>query len=130
MHDPRVPETLEGWWLLHQMFRLRWPEWQSRPAAERREAAADAAQALGHMGRGTDGTTASCTLLGHKGDLMLIHFRRGFEQLQAALPEDRVAGPLDPDAQADAPALTPCRFHAIPRITAVIGLMITPARSA
>jgi len=84
MHDPRVPETVEGWWLLHQMFRLRWPEWQSRPAAERREAAADAAQALGHMGRGTDGTTASCTLLGHKGDLMLIHFRRGFEQLQAA----------------------------------------------
>jgi len=24
------------------------------------------------------------TLLGHKGDLMLVHFRRGFEALQAA----------------------------------------------
>ena len=27
MHDPRVPETLDGWSLLHQMFRVRWPEW-------------------------------------------------------------------------------------------------------
>ena len=84
MHDPRVPETLEGWWLLHQMFRVRWPDWQARPAAERREKADEAAQALGRMAPGQDGPTASCTLLGHKGDLMLIHFRRRFEQLQGA----------------------------------------------
>ena len=28
--------------------------------------------------------TAAVTLLGHKGDLMLVHFRRGFEGLQQA----------------------------------------------
>jgi chlorite dismutase len=36
------------------------------------------------MQRAEQGTTALTTLLGHKGDLMLIHFRRGFEELQAA----------------------------------------------
>jgi chlorite dismutase len=35
------------------------------------------------MQRGPEGATALCTLLGHKGDLMLVHFRRSFEELQA-----------------------------------------------
>ena len=38
MHDPRVPETLEGWSILHQMFRVRWEAWQALPEAERRGA--------------------------------------------------------------------------------------------
>jgi len=84
MHDPRVPETLEGWWLLHQMFRVRWPDWRSRPQGERQEMAVEAARALGGMGRGREGTSIPCTLLGHKGDLMLIHFRRSVEELEAA----------------------------------------------
>jgi hydrogen peroxide-dependent heme synthase len=84
MHDPRVPETLEGWWLLHQMFRVRWPDWRSRPQGERQEMAVEAARALGGMGRGREGTSIPCTLLGHKGDLMLIHFRRSVEELAAA----------------------------------------------
>ena len=84
MHDPRVPETLEGWSVLHQMFRIRWPEWRVRPEDERRHVAAEAAEALAAMRRGEAGTTAPVTLLGHKGDLMLVHFRRSFEELQAA----------------------------------------------
>ena len=84
MHDPRVPETLEGWSVLHQMFRIRWPEWQALPVPERATRAAEAALALGAMQRSQEGTTVPVTLLGHKGDLMLLHFRRGFEDLQAA----------------------------------------------
>jgi len=84
MHDPRVPETLDGWSVLHQMFRVRWPEWRERPADLRRGLAAEAAEALGGMRRGEAGTTAAATLLGHRGDLMLVHFRRSFEELQAA----------------------------------------------
>jgi hydrogen peroxide-dependent heme synthase len=83
MHDPRVPETLEGWSLLHQMFRVRWEEWRARPDAERAERAADAARTLAAL-TGEAGTTALTTLLGHKGDLMLVHFRRSFDELQAA----------------------------------------------
>src|SRR6185369_15644964 len=84
MHDPRVPETLDGWSLLHQMFRVRWQEWNALQAAERRARASEAAAAFGGMNRGGESVTALSTLLGHKGDLMLIHFRRSFEALQAA----------------------------------------------
>jgi hydrogen peroxide-dependent heme synthase len=84
MHDPRVPETLEGWSLLHQMFRVRWGDWQALDGRERQRLAEEAAAALLAMGRGEDGSTALVTLLGHKGDLMLVHFRRGFEPLQQA----------------------------------------------
>ena len=84
MHDPRVPETLEGWSALHQMFRVRWPQWRVRPEDLRRRLAAEAAEALGSMRRGEAGTTVPVALLGHKGDLMLIHLRRSFEELQAA----------------------------------------------
>jgi chlorite dismutase len=84
MHDPRVPETLEGWSVLHQMFRIRWPEWRVRPEDLRRRLAGEAAEAIDAMRRGEAGTTVPVTLLGHKGDLMLIHLRRSFEELQAA----------------------------------------------
>jgi hydrogen peroxide-dependent heme synthase len=84
MHDPRVPETLEGWSILHQMFRIRWEPWRSLPESERRERASSSVDALGRMPRGEDGATALTTLLGHKGDVMLIHFRRDFDALQAA----------------------------------------------
>jgi peroxiredoxin len=83
VHDPRVPETLEGWALLHQMFRVRWPEWQRLDASGRKARAVEAAAALLAM-TGAFGATAAATLLGHEGDLMLVHFRRGFEGLQAA----------------------------------------------
>jgi chlorite dismutase len=36
------------------------------------------------MRRGEAGTTVPVTMLGHKGDLILIHLRRSFEELQAA----------------------------------------------
>lgn len=84
MHDPRVPETLEGWSVLHQMFRIRWSEWLRLPAEERHARGEEAAQALLGMQRGAEGRTVPVTLLGHKGDLMLVHLRRDFEALQEA----------------------------------------------
>jgi len=84
MHDPRVPETLEGWSVLHQMFRVRWSDWQALPEGERRALASEAAQALEAMTHGESGGSTCVTLLGHKGDLMLVHFRRSFEELQDA----------------------------------------------
>ena len=84
MHDPRVPETLEGWSVLHQMFRIRWPEWRVRPEDLRRRLAGEAAEAIAAMRRGEVGTTVPVTMLGHKGDFMLIHLRRSFEELLAA----------------------------------------------
>ena len=84
MHDPRVPETLEGWSVLHQMFRVRWSEWEALGASDQEQKASEAARVLAGMQQGTEGSTVPVTMLGHKGDLLLIHFRRDFEALQVA----------------------------------------------
>ena len=84
MHNPQVPETLEGWSVLHQMFRLRWDVWKGLAPPRRREIAEEAAALLGPLERRPEGPSALAVLLGHKGDLMLIHFRRTFEELSAA----------------------------------------------
>ena len=76
---PAVPLTLEGSSVLHQMMRFRWPAWKTLGAAERDAAVAEAAQTLAGM----EGT-AVYSLLGHKGDLMFVHFRRSFEELNQA----------------------------------------------
>ena len=78
---PPVPLTLEGAALLHQMLKIRWPQWRAVGAAKRAEIVAEASAALGGMeGQGS----AAFSLLGHKGDLMLIHFRADFDTLGAA----------------------------------------------
>ncbi len=84
MYDPQVPETLEGWSLLHQMFRVRWEAWRALETATRDAIATEASHALEGLDRGDEGATALGQLLGHKGDLMLLHMRRDFEGLAAA----------------------------------------------
>jgi hydrogen peroxide-dependent heme synthase len=69
---PPVPLTLEGSSLLHQMFRIRWPQWRALGAPDRAAIVNEAAAALGEMEKAG---SAAFSLLGHKGDLMLIHFR-------------------------------------------------------
>ena len=76
---PAVPLTVEGASVLHQMMRFRWPAWRALSDAARAEIAAEAVAALGSM-QGT----AAYSLLGHKGDLMLVHFRKDFEELNRA----------------------------------------------
>jgi hydrogen peroxide-dependent heme synthase len=79
-----VPMTLEGTSVLHQMFRFRWAEWRKLPDAQRREIASEAAAVLGKMEQDTAAQSALFSLLGHKGDLLLVHFRNSFDQLKAA----------------------------------------------
>jgi peroxiredoxin len=77
-HLPAVPLTIEGSSALHQMLRVRWPAWRALPAAERAEILAEAASTLSFV---ESGGSALFSLLGHKGDVMLVHFRRNFEEL-------------------------------------------------
>jgi hydrogen peroxide-dependent heme synthase len=72
---PAVPLTLEGYATLHQMMRFRWTAWRALAENVRREIAAEAAKLLGEMEGSADGQSALFSLLGHKGDLMLVHFR-------------------------------------------------------
>jgi len=86
---PPVPLTLEGASVLHQMHRVRWTAWKSLAAAERSEIAQEAAGELGEMERNASGQSAVFSLLGHKGDLILVHFRRSFDELNQV--EQRLA---------------------------------------
>lgn len=76
-----VPLTLEGASLLHQMFRLRWSAWKALPEPAQKSATEEAAAALGEMEKDSGGQSAVFSLLGHKGDLMLLHFRNSFDEI-------------------------------------------------
>jgi chlorite dismutase len=85
---PAVPLTLEGYSVLHQMFRFRWAEWHKLDIAKRAACAREFAEAFAASEQ--VGQFAAYSMVGHKGDLMLVHFRDSFEDLnQAELQLDR-----------------------------------------
>ena len=102
-----VPLTTEGYSVLHQMMRLRRPAWRALPAAEKSAIAREASAALVAMettasvtaGKNPAGQSALFSLIGHKGDLMLIHFRHSFAELNQAelqLANMRLSDYLEP----------------------------------
>jgi chlorite dismutase len=81
---PAVPLTLEGYSVLHQMMRFRWSAWRLLREAERREVVGEALPVMMAMEKNAGGQSAFYSLLGHKGDLMFVHFRESFDDLNRA----------------------------------------------
>ena len=81
---PPVPLTIEGYSVLHQMMRIRWAEWRHLPPTAKATIVDEAAGVLAAMETHAAGQSALFSLLGHKGDLMLIHFRQSFDELNQA----------------------------------------------
>jgi len=75
-----VPLTIEGASVLHQIMRVRWPEWRKTAAAERQRIVNEAAPVLARL---EGEQSALYSVLGHKGDLLLLHFRNSFDELKA-----------------------------------------------
>ena len=85
---PEVPLTIEGASVLHQMMRFRWTAWRALTPQDRTAILEEATKALAANEQHSDGRqSAIYGLLGHKGDLLLVHFRRSFEELHAAQQE-------------------------------------------
>src|ERR1700733_1714358 len=82
---PPVPLTLEGSSVLHQMFQFDWKAWRRLSPPERQRMADEAAGVLEALESGTGGDPASASAVysqvGHKGDLMMIHFRDSIVEL-------------------------------------------------
>jgi peroxiredoxin len=82
---PSVPLTIEGSSVLHQMFRFDWKAWRVLPADERRRIASEIEELLACWERGSEqghpNQSALFSQLGHKGDLLFVHFRDSFEDL-------------------------------------------------
>jgi hydrogen peroxide-dependent heme synthase len=91
---PAVPLTTEGYSVLHQMMRFRRSAWRTLSEATKSEIAQEATAMLGEMeksaGGQENGQSALFSLIGHKGDLMLVHFRKSFADLNQA--ELKLAG--------------------------------------
>jgi chlorite dismutase len=81
---PATPLSLEGSYILHQMFRVRWASWRSLAASDQKRIIERAAIRFDNWERNPEGPTALFSLLGHKGDLMILHFRKSLEELNHA----------------------------------------------
>lgn len=81
---PEVPLTIEGYSVLHQMMKVRWSEWRKLSRQEKREAVDEAGAILSGMEQNQTGQSALYSLLGHKGDLLFVHFRESFDELSQA----------------------------------------------
>jgi chlorite dismutase len=66
------------------MMRFRWSAWRQLPDAERHEIISEAVPVMGAMEKNAASPSAFYSLLGHKGDLMFIHFRDSFDDLNRA----------------------------------------------
>ena len=96
---PAVPLTVEGYATLHQMFRIRWTAWRALPTPERAEILKQASSALEMLEQHTPGGSAFFSLLGHKADLMFLHFRNSFadlNQVELQLAQLRLTDYLEP----------------------------------
>jgi len=102
---PAVPLTTEGYSVLHQMMRFRRPAWRALPEAEKSAITKEASDALSAMenaksdAKNPAGQSALFSLIGHKGDLMLVHFRESFadlNQVELKLANLRLSDYLEP----------------------------------
>jgi len=81
---PPVPLTAEGYSVLHQMMRFRRTAWRVVPEAERAAIVEEASSLLAAMEQNSAGQSALYSLIGHKGDLMFVHLRESFADLNQA----------------------------------------------
>ena len=85
---PEVPLTMEGSYVLHQIFRFARSEWRQQEVFHCDRIVQRASETLAAMEAGTKGgnpkPTAIYSMIGHKGDLMFVHFRDSLDDLHRA----------------------------------------------
>ncbi|MDE2573610.1 MAG: heme-dependent peroxidase [bacterium] len=84
MRNPDVPETLDGWSLLHRLYAFDRRRWLGLSAPRRDQIAREAQRALAELAAEPERDLAPVQVLGSKGDLLLVHYARGFEALAEA----------------------------------------------
>jgi hydrogen peroxide-dependent heme synthase len=81
VRNPNVPESLDGWAILHRMFRFDRRCWDSIDAQRRAAVEREAVDLFATLAAEADADLGLAQLLGHKGDLMLTHYGRSFDAL-------------------------------------------------
>ncbi len=81
------PQTDEGWYALHDFRTVDWDAWRDAPERERRRAVEEGVNYLeSHeaLEDADDGASAVFSILGHKADLLIVHFRPTLDDLSTA----------------------------------------------
>ena len=81
---PATPLTLDGSYILHQMFRVRWTAWRALGITDKKNILARSVETLRAMEENKQQPTGLFSMLGHKGDLLLVHFRNTLDELNQA----------------------------------------------
>ena len=80
-YGPEAPETLEGWYILHDVYAVDWPLWRGLEPPERDEIAGEAGDWLTAAVGCAKGDSAAYSVLTQKGDLMFVHYREAPDEL-------------------------------------------------
>ncbi len=80
---PEAPQTLEGWYMLHDVYSVDWPAWHRLSHQERADLGREAADWLAGEER-VAGDTAFYHVVTQKGDLMLVCYRESPDALNEA----------------------------------------------
>jgi hydrogen peroxide-dependent heme synthase len=79
---PAVPLTLEGSSVLHQMFHFDWKSWRNLDSAKQTALITEVTELFARWEQQAGRPcSALFSLLGHKGDLLFLHFRDDFKDL-------------------------------------------------
>jgi len=78
---PVAPETLDGWAALHEFYRIDWSAWKKLPAKDQQKSIAEFTETFSKLQKPTKGHSACFSMLGHKADLMFLHFRPTMDDL-------------------------------------------------
>src|SRR6056297_1947895 len=84
---PEAPPTDEGWFVLHDFRTVDWDAWRDAPEHERERAVGEGVEYLrAHeaVEDADEGTSAVFSVLGHKADLLVVHFRPTLDDLSRA----------------------------------------------
>ncbi len=76
--------TLEGWYALHDVRSIDWRAWKAFAPKEQEEAVAEAEaffRRAASVDDAPEGSSGVYALLGHKGDLMILHLRPKMDDL-------------------------------------------------
>jgi peroxiredoxin len=78
---PIAPETLDGWSALHEFYRVNWSEWKKLSARDQEKILGEFTETFSTLSKPAKGQSACFSVLGHKADLMFLHFRPTMEDL-------------------------------------------------
>lgn len=79
-----VPQTIEGWYTLHDVYTMDWSAWRVLDSAEQAEIAAEATSWLAGLNAdASTGDSKAYSVVTQKGDLMFCHYRRTPADLNA-----------------------------------------------